>query len=59
MRQLCNVAYFMLAEGRDTDELADLDDRIWRPLEADRPPTDTERVAQLAAMNMPVTVVRQ
>lgn len=58
MRQLANVAYYMLADGRDEEQLAELDDLIYRPLEDDRR-TDTARVAALAAMNQPFTVVHQ
>lgn len=47
----------MLAEGRDEEQLADLDDRIFRPLEEDRAPSDLQRAQQLAAMGMVPTVV--
>lgn len=59
MRQLCNVAYYFLSENRDEEQQADLDDRLWRPLESDRPPTDAERAQMLAGMGLPIQVIRQ
>lgn len=51
------MSYFLLAEGLDQEQRADLDDRIFRPLEEDRLPSAAERAQQLAAMGMAPTVV--